>query len=91
MRRKEEKSTMNFMFFPIKVNFGVVIRDIILSTANLNSENNGHLRTGTILKVYCSICQMTVHQSCYGITQFPTEDWMCSLFMFSETRRQREY
>jgi len=29
------------------------------------------------LIVYCSSCQMTVHQSCYGIVVIPKEDWIC--------------
>jgi hypothetical protein len=29
------------------------------------------------LIVYCSSCQMTVHQSCYGIVVLPKEDWIC--------------
>ena len=31
------------------------------------------------LILYCSKCNMTVHQKCYGITVIPEEDWICHL------------
>ena len=31
------------------------------------------------LILYCSKCNMTVHQKCYGILVIPEEDWICHL------------
>ena len=31
------------------------------------------------LILYCSKCNMTVHQRCYGVTVIPEEDWICHL------------
>ena len=31
------------------------------------------------LILYCSKCNMTVHQRCYGVTVIPDEDWICHL------------
>ena len=31
------------------------------------------------LILYCSKCNMTVHQKCYGIVVIPEEDWICHL------------
>eukprot|EP00903_Cladosiphon_okamuranus_P005493 g5476.t1 len=30
------------------------------------------------LIVYCSSCNMGVHQTCYGISEIPTKEWYCS-------------
>jgi len=27
--------------------------------------------------VFCGLCNVPVHQSCYGIEQLPDEDWIC--------------
>ena len=27
--------------------------------------------------VFCGLCNLPVHQSCYGIEQLPEEDWIC--------------
>ena len=31
------------------------------------------------LIIYCSKCNMTVHQKCYGVLIIPEEDWICHL------------
>ena len=31
------------------------------------------------LIIYCSRCNMTVHQKCYGVLIIPEEDWICHL------------
>lgn len=33
----------------------------------------------TNMIVFCSICQLTVHQSCYGIIDVPADDWICNV------------
>jgi len=38
--------------------------------------NNGDYEDKDLI-VYCSRCELTVHQSCYGITDIPNEDWLC--------------
>jgi hypothetical protein len=38
--------------------------------------NNGDYEDDDLI-VYCSLCQMTVHQRCYGIIEIPQEDWIC--------------
>jgi hypothetical protein len=38
--------------------------------------NDGDYEDNNLI-VYCSSCQMTVHQLCYGILDIPNEDWIC--------------
>ncbi len=38
--------------------------------------NDGDYEDNNLI-VYCSKCQMTVHQLCYGILTIPEEDWLC--------------
>lgn len=38
--------------------------------------NDGDYEDNNLI-VYCSKCQMTVHQQCYGIISIPDEDWLC--------------
>jgi hypothetical protein len=38
--------------------------------------NDGDYEDNDLI-VYCSICQMTVHQNCYGIIDLPEGDWVC--------------
>ena len=38
--------------------------------------NDGDYEDNDLI-VYCSKCQMTVHQNCYGIINIPEEDWLC--------------
>jgi bromodomain and PHD finger-containing protein 1 len=38
--------------------------------------NDGDYEDNNLI-VYCSSCQMTVHQLCYGIMDIPNEDWNC--------------
>ena len=38
--------------------------------------NDGDYEDDNLI-VYCSICHITVHQRCYGITVVPKDDWIC--------------
>jgi hypothetical protein len=38
--------------------------------------NDGDYEENDLI-VYCSECQLTVHQNCYGITVLPEGDWIC--------------
>ncbi len=38
--------------------------------------NDGDYEDDNLI-VYCSICHITVHQRCYGITIVPKDDWIC--------------
>jgi hypothetical protein len=38
--------------------------------------NDGDYEDNDLI-VYCSMCQMTVHQNCYGIVDLPEGDWVC--------------
>lgn len=38
--------------------------------------NDGDYEDNDLI-VYCSLCQMTVHQNCYDIVDIPEEDWIC--------------
>lgn len=62
-------------------------KEIILSRSDEEKYNNpddivclvcndGDYEDNDLI-VYCSKCQMTVHQNCYGITNIPDEDWLC--------------
>lgn len=45
--------------------------------------NDGDYEDNNLI-VYCSKCQMTVHQQCYGIVTIPEEDWLCYPCQFYE-------
>jgi hypothetical protein len=45
---KGRKSSMNLMFCPGKVDIGSGSGNKFLSTVNLNTDNNGHLKTGKV-------------------------------------------
>lgn len=38
--------------------------------------NNGDVEDGNEI-VYCSSCDVAVHQACYGISHIPEDDWYC--------------
>lgn len=40
--------------------------------------NDGDYEENDLI-VYCSSCQLTVHQNCYGIQNLPEEDWICNI------------
>lgn len=40
--------------------------------------NDGDYEENDLI-VYCSNCQITVHQNCYGIPNLPDEDWICNI------------
>lgn len=40
--------------------------------------NDGDYEENDLI-VYCSSCQLTVHQNCYGIQSLPDEDWICNV------------
>ncbi len=42
------------------------------------------------LIVYCSKCQMTVHQQCYGIVTIPEEDWLCFPCQFYDDEKAKQ-
>jgi hypothetical protein len=42
------------------------------------------------LIVYCSLCQMTVHQRCYGIIEIPQEDWICDACVAFGAEKSKE-
>jgi hypothetical protein len=52
--------------------------------------NNGDYEDDDLI-VYCSTCQMTVHQRCYGIVEIPQEDWICETCLaFGEKSKEIE-
>ena len=40
--------------------------------------NDGDYQEDNLI-VYCSQCQITVHQNCYGIPVIPKDDWTCQM------------
>ena len=40
--------------------------------------NDGDYEDNDLI-VYCALCQLTVHQNCYGIINIPEDDWICNL------------
>jgi hypothetical protein len=51
--------------------------------------NDGDYEDNDLI-VYCSSCQMTVHQSCYGIVNIPKEDWICYPCLAFELKDSKE-
>lgn len=75
-------------------------KEIILSRSDEEKYNNpddivclvcndGDYEDNDLI-VYCSKCQMTVHQNCYGITNIPEEDWLCDPCKAFEDERSKE-
>lgn len=51
--------------------------------------NDGDYEDNNLI-VYCSNCQMTVHQNCYGIVNIPEEDWLCYPCQFYNDERAKD-
>ena len=51
--------------------------------------NDGDYEDNDLI-VYCSKCQMTVHQLCYGIIDIPEEDWLCYPCQFHSDEKSKE-
>jgi len=51
--------------------------------------NDGDYEDNNLI-VYCSKCQMTVHQLCYGIIDIPEEDWLCYPCQFYNDEKAKE-
>lgn len=47
--------------------------DIVCQVCNSGDYNEKNLI------VYCSMCNVSTHQLCYGIQKVPKEDWLCDL------------
>ena len=70
LRRHEEKSS-NVITCRAEEEFLNNPDDIVCLVCNDGDYEDNNLI------VYCSICQMTVHQNCYGIVDIPKDDWNC--------------
>ena len=90
----KSKHIKNFIDYTIKKHeeYSENDKNIILSRVDADKSHNpddivclvcndGDYEDNDLI-VYCSKCQMTVHQMCYGIVNIPEEDWICDTCSF---------
>jgi hypothetical protein len=100
--RYKSKYSKDFMDYIINKNeeMNEKKKDIILTRLDEEKYNNpddivclvcndGDYEDNDLI-VYCSKCQMTVHQNCYGIINIPEEDWLCYPCQAFEDERSKE-
>lgn len=65
------------MFFVMSVRgklfFCAFVSNILLTFVNYSPETED----GNEM-VFCDRCNICVHQACYGITEIPDDEWLCS-------------